>query len=105
MQRRNYRRSSGVILDVCRAHGTFLDPDELEQIAGFILSGGQTSQTILEEHEKTSREAETARAFAIARTRPAEEGFFRAGGAGGADAGDLMDLGGSLLRLLSRILS
>ena len=40
MQRRNYQRSSGVILDVCHTHGTWLDADELEQIAGFILSRG-----------------------------------------------------------------
>lgn len=37
MQRRNFRRSSGIIVDVCRRHGTWLDPDELEQIAGFVL--------------------------------------------------------------------
>jgi Zn-finger nucleic acid-binding protein len=40
MLRRNYRRTSGVIIDRCHDHGTWLDPDELEQIAGFILSGG-----------------------------------------------------------------
>ena len=46
MQRRNFRKSSGVILDRCHEHGTWLDADELEQIAGFILSGGQTSPTL-----------------------------------------------------------
>jgi Zn-finger nucleic acid-binding protein len=30
---------SGVILDVCRDHGTWLDSDELERVVGFILSG------------------------------------------------------------------
>ena len=40
MLRRNYRRTSGVVVDSCRDHGTWLDADELEQIAGFILSGG-----------------------------------------------------------------
>lgn len=40
MARRNYRHTSGVIIDVCREHGTWLDADELERIAGFILSGG-----------------------------------------------------------------
>ena len=40
MLRRNYRKTSGVVLDRCRDHGTWLDADELEQIAGFILSGG-----------------------------------------------------------------
>jgi len=41
MHRRNFRRSSGVIIDRCREHGTWLDADELEQIAGYILSGGR----------------------------------------------------------------
>ena len=39
MQRRNFRKSSGVIIDRCGNDGTFLDADELEQIAGFVLSG------------------------------------------------------------------
>ena len=39
MHRRNFRKSSGVIIDRCAVHGTWLDADELEQIAGFILSG------------------------------------------------------------------
>jgi Zn-finger nucleic acid-binding protein len=41
MLRRNFRRSSGVVIDLCRAHGTWLDADEIEQIAGFILSGAE----------------------------------------------------------------
>jgi len=40
MQRRNYRKCSGIILDRCHAHGTWLDADELEQIAGFIVANG-----------------------------------------------------------------
>jgi len=40
MARRNYRRISGVILDRCPEHGTWLDADELERIAGFVLAGG-----------------------------------------------------------------
>jgi len=40
MQRRNYRKCSGIVLDRCKAHGTWLDADELEQIAGFILANG-----------------------------------------------------------------
>ncbi|MGI9591211.1 MAG: zf-TFIIB domain-containing protein [Myxococcota bacterium] len=52
MQRRNFRKSSGVIIDVCHQHGTWLDADELEQIAGFVLSGKTTSQVIIEEERK-----------------------------------------------------
>jgi Zn-finger nucleic acid-binding protein len=45
MQRRNFQRRSGVILDWCHNHGTWLDADELEQVAGFILSGGKMDAT------------------------------------------------------------
>ena len=61
MQRRNFRRSSGVVLDVCRTHGTWLDADEIEQIAGFILSGGQVSAMLEEEHENAAAKAAAAR--------------------------------------------
>jgi Zn-finger nucleic acid-binding protein len=40
MQRSNFQKRSGVIIDRCHEHGTWLDADELEQIAGFILEGG-----------------------------------------------------------------
>ena len=40
MHRKNFGRRSGVIVDWCGAHGTWLDKDELEQIAGFIAAGG-----------------------------------------------------------------
>jgi hypothetical protein len=40
MARKNYGKRSGVIVDWCAAHGTWLDADELEQIASFIASGG-----------------------------------------------------------------
>ena len=40
MARRNWRRLSGVIVDRCPEHGTWLDADELERIAGFVLAGG-----------------------------------------------------------------
>jgi len=40
MRRANFQKRSGVIVDRCHEHGTWLDADELEQIAGFILEGG-----------------------------------------------------------------
>lgn len=40
MQRKNFGKRSGVIVDWCGAHGTWLDKDELEQIAAFITAGG-----------------------------------------------------------------
>ena len=40
MNRVNFGRISGAVVDVCRAHGTFLDSGELQQIAAFIGDGG-----------------------------------------------------------------
>jgi Zn-finger nucleic acid-binding protein len=40
MYRKNYGKRSGVIVDWCGPHGTWLDADELEQIAAFIAGGG-----------------------------------------------------------------
>jgi Zn-finger nucleic acid-binding protein len=40
MNRVNFGRLSGTIVDVCRGHGTFLDAGELHQIVAFIKAGG-----------------------------------------------------------------
>jgi Zn-finger nucleic acid-binding protein len=40
MNRQNFGRLSGTIIDTCRSHGTFLDRGELHQIVQFILDGG-----------------------------------------------------------------
>ena len=40
MNRVNFGRMSGAVVDVCRAHGTFLDAGELQQIATFVHGGG-----------------------------------------------------------------
>lgn len=40
MNRINFARCSGVIVDVCRGHGTWFDRDELREIIEFIRDGG-----------------------------------------------------------------
>jgi Zn-finger nucleic acid-binding protein len=40
MNRVNFGRMSGTVLDVCRGHGTFLDAGELHAIVTFIRDGG-----------------------------------------------------------------
>jgi Zn-finger nucleic acid-binding protein len=69
MLRRNFRKSSGVILDVCAEHGSWLDADELEQITGFILSGGTPSPVFSEETPRTRAEARASAEFARVRAR------------------------------------
>ena len=73
MLRTNFKRSSGVILDECRAHGTWLDADELEQVAGFILAGGKTSAMLEDEHAAAERQA--AAAFSRARVEQRVEQY------------------------------
>ncbi len=40
MHRVNFAHSSGVVLDVCRDHGTWFDVNELHRIVAFIRAGG-----------------------------------------------------------------
>ncbi len=40
MNRVNFAGHSGVIIDVCRGHGTWFDRDELQHIVEFIRAGG-----------------------------------------------------------------
>ena len=40
MNRMNFGRRSGTVVDVCRGHGTFLDRGELHQVVRFIHDGG-----------------------------------------------------------------
>jgi Zn-finger nucleic acid-binding protein len=40
MNRINFARCSGVIVDVCKGHGTWFDRDELSRIVEFIRQGG-----------------------------------------------------------------
>ena len=40
MNRVNFARCSGVVVDVCKGHGTWFDRNELQQIIDFIRGGG-----------------------------------------------------------------
>ena len=40
MIRQQYARGSGVVIDLCRAHGIWFDPQELHQILDWIGRGG-----------------------------------------------------------------
>ncbi len=68
MQRRNYERASGVVVDICALHGHWLDANELEAIGRFISSGEQAR---LREREALEAEREKERA----RNQRSVEGF------------------------------
>jgi Zn-finger nucleic acid-binding protein len=40
MNRVNFARCSGVVVDVCKPHGTWFDADELQRILAFVAGGG-----------------------------------------------------------------
>src|SRR5262249_50038432 len=66
MNRLNFGRLSGTIVDVCRGHGTYLDAGELHRIVRFIEGGGldrarQHQIEELREEERRLRLAQSAR--------------------------------------------
>jgi Zn-finger nucleic acid-binding protein len=55
MNRMNYAGGSGVIINICRAHGIWLDHDELHQIIDFIHAGG-LDRLRTRQHEQLERD-------------------------------------------------
>ena len=62
MNRRNYERKSGVIVDVCRDHGVWFDLDELSRLLRFIHSGGVDRAAAMTAQEERAA-ARTAKLF------------------------------------------
>lgn len=61
MNRNNFARSSGVIIDICKEHGVWFDVEELPRIVEFIHAGGlnrarQREKAHLEEERRNLRE-------------------------------------------------
>jgi Zn-finger nucleic acid-binding protein len=54
MNRKNFGGNSGVIVDICKAHGTWFDRDELGRIVQFVMKGGldQSRRRELEQLEQ-----------------------------------------------------
>ena len=63
MNRQNFGRLSGAIVDTCSSHGTFMDRGELHQVVRFILDGGferlrQAELERIREEQRRLRELE-----------------------------------------------
>jgi Zn-finger nucleic acid-binding protein len=56
MNRHNFANCSGVVVDVCKPHGTWFDANELQRIMAFIRGGGMDRA-----REQQKRELEDAR--------------------------------------------
>jgi Zn-finger nucleic acid-binding protein len=94
MNRVNFARCSGVVIDVCKAHGTWFDRDELRRIVEFIRGGGLDLARSREmadlEAQRRELEAEQA-AAAAARDGAASGDRWRLGGSLGTSLTDLLD--------------
>jgi Zn-finger nucleic acid-binding protein len=51
MNRMNFARCSGVIVDICKHHGAWFDRDELSRIVEFIHDGGLEAARLREKEE------------------------------------------------------
>ena len=60
MNRLNFGRLSGTVVDVCRGHGTFLDAGELHAIVRFIQGGGLDRADSARSRFSRSRNARSA---------------------------------------------
>jgi Zn-finger nucleic acid-binding protein len=72
MNRTNFGKLSGVIVDVCKKHGTWFDAGELTRVVAFVASGGLRRTRARErdqQKEERVREAEAQRTLATIRTR------------------------------------
>lgn len=94
MNRMNFVRTSGIMLDICPSHGVWFDRDELNGIIKFIHSGG------LDESRKRNLEkfAEEKRKHAMRAVLPVHVG------SSGFDMPDVVDVIGCLAEVLFDIM-
>jgi Zn-finger nucleic acid-binding protein len=91
MNRVNFARLSGTVVDVCRGHGTFLDAGELHAIVTFILGGGLERTRERRREESREEERKLLDAQRKERRDRARQADGKAAGADGASLSDLLD--------------
>lgn len=70
MHRKNFGGSSGVIIDICHRHGTWLDAGELPLILSFVRAGGLELEARRNAEER--RVAQSARSVDFVPVQPTE---------------------------------
>lgn len=76
MNRINFARCSGVIVDVCKGHGTWFDRDELSAIVQFIRDGGLEVSRQKEKHELEFQRQQLRMEEMAAANRANSAGFY-----------------------------
>ncbi|MGZ8899842.1 MAG: zf-TFIIB domain-containing protein [Limisphaerales bacterium] len=99
MHRVNFAKCSGIILDVCKGHGTWFDRDELQHIVEFIRTGGldHSRNKEKEELEAARRRMEASRSVTAMERKGSYDG---GGGMWDFREPDLLDIAGSIIRML-----
>ena len=97
MNRMNFARHSGVVVDVCKRHGTWFDRDELRRIIEFIRAGGLDAAR---ERERDELAIEKQRLKERERASPSLVMY--GGAADEREVHDLFAAARDLLRWLSR---
>ncbi len=79
MNRVNFGRISGTVIDVCRGHGAFLDAGELHEIVSFVRQGGleRARSRRLDEIRDAERRLRDLEQRARLESRPAESPMTR----------------------------
>jgi len=83
MNRVNFGRISGVLVDVCRPHGTWFDADELPRIIEFVRAGGlerAAKRDLEREREQLAAERARVRAEQLAARRTGSGAVIVGGG-------------------------
>ncbi len=55
MSRRTFGRASGIVIDICKNHGTWFDADELRQVVEYVQKGGNEKSSRLAQLEEEAR--------------------------------------------------
>ncbi len=92
MNRHNYGRISGVIVDYCKKDGYWLDPGELEKIAKWVASGGLSKKYEIEMQEMKEQKARHSTSAPLQSTPMYGDYSERTAGSGSAMGGSLFDL-------------
>ncbi len=94
MNRRLFSAGSGVIIDVCRAHGAFFDTGELPRIIEFVMSGGleqAQKKELAKMREDAKREQQNAQFAAMMASRSSTHAL-ETSRRGSSSGGALVDL-------------
>jgi Zn-finger nucleic acid-binding protein len=97
MNRVNFANCSGVIIDVCRSHGSWFEREELHRIVSFIRAGGmdRSRRNQIAEFEEAERRYRSARSGGPLPGSPSMHSSW-------VEETDIADIGWSVMKFILR---